>query len=342
MKRNVAVATAMLVVVAGLAVAMGWRPWQDELPDDAAFVIGDDVVTVADLDRRNDSLRALYGVQEPLDDKARKDFQRQAAKSMAISMVLDEAVDDAGIEVPDVDVAKALRAFIAAQFEGDRKAFIDSLAGVSSSGEAVRDEIRRQLALRLLLEEVAGDVKVSEADLRAAFAERRDRLALPERRAVSNLVLSTRAAAADVRRQLDAGASVATLARAVSIDAATRDKGGVLGAVTQEQLVPAVGAAVFGTGAGRPYGPVHGPQGWNVGVVTRVLAPVTATLRGVRARLRAVLESEASQQRWTDWLEQQLRDAEIEYADDYRPDDPYDVSAWEQQQAAGATSEGQP
>lgn len=338
MKRNIALVAAMLVVAGGLALAVGWRPWQQELPDDAAFRIGDDVVTVAELDRRNDSLRALYGVQEPLDGKESDDFRRRAAKSMAISLVLDRAVGAAGIEVPEAEVDRALEAFVVAQFDGDRKTFVDTLGNVSSSEDAVRDEIRRQLELRLLLDEVAGDVEVTDAELRAAFSERRARLGVPERRAVRNLVLPTRRAALDARRQLDAGTDVDVLARAVSIDAATRNKGGDLGAVTRSQLVPAVGAVVFRTPAGRPYGPVHGPQGWNVGVVTRLIAPKPAKLPGVRERLRAVLESERSQQRWSEWLEGELREADIEYADDHAPDDPYGVSAWEQEGVAGTPS----
>ena len=330
MKRIIATVVALMVVVGSAAVALGWHPWEHQLPEDAAFVVGDKVVTVTELDRRNDSLRALYGVQEPLDEKGQESFRRQSAKSMAISMVLDRAVADASIEVPDADVDQALKAFIASQFDGDDNAFVDALGSVSTSEEAVRDEIRRQLELRRLLATIADGVEVSAAGLRAAFAERRQSLDTPEKRAVSNIVLPTRREAVQARRQLDAGTGVTALAAAVSIDAATRDKGGALGEVARGDLVPAVGTAVFQTPAGQPYGPVRGPQGWNVGIVTRVFAPTAATLPAVRKELRAALLSEEVQRRWTEWLEKEMRDADIEYADEYRPSDPYDVTGWEQ------------
>jgi len=339
--KRITLAGVFLAVVAGVGGSQ-WHPWRSELPDDAAFSIGDDVVSVADLDQRNDSLRALYGIQEPLDSEKRDTFRRQAAKSMAISLVLDRAVDEAGIDVPESDVDTAMDAFVTSQFSGDREAFLDALGNVGTSEEAVRTEIRRQLELRLLLDDVAGDVEVSDADLQAAFAERKERLSTPEKRAVNNIVVATRQDALSARQRLDAGSRVEALAREVSMDGATRDRGGWLGSVARTDLVPAVGAAVFGVPAGSAYGPVLGPQGWNVGVVSRVTPAVPATLPSVGEQLRAALVAEEKQRRWTAWLADELRSADIEYAADYRPDDLYDVTAWQEHDVDGPASEPQP
>ncbi|GAA4815372.1 hypothetical protein GCM10025786_21130 [Nocardioides caeni] len=324
----------MLVVVAVLVVAVAalavWRPWSDDVPEGTAFRIGDEVVSVDDLNARNDSLRALYGIQEPLGEEEQDLFRRQAAKSMAISLVLDEAVDEEGIEVTDAEVDEAVAAFVDSRFDGDRDQFLDSLGNVNTSEDAVVEEVRRQLELRKLLAEVAGEVTVSAQEVTAAFGERRRELGEPERRVVSNIVVGTRREARAVRAQLDDGADVAVLARRVSIDAATRDQGGRLGAVARSELLPDVATAVFRTGSGRAYGPVEGSQGWNVGVVTAVRQPVPATLAGVREELRAVLQSEKVQGRWSAWLAERLRAADVHYESDFRPRDPYDVTAWEQ------------
>lgn len=328
MKQRVTIAAAVLVVVA--AGLLAWRPWVDEAPDGTAFRVGEEVVSIDDLDARNDSLRALYGIQEPLDDAALDDFRRQAAKSMAISVVLDRAVEDAGIKVSDAEVDEAVTAFVESRFEGDRAQFLDSLGNVNTSEDAVVEEVRRQLELRALLAEVAGEVTVSDEELAAAFAERRADLGTPERRVVSNVVVESRAEAQDVRTRLDRGADIVALARRFSIDAATRDEGGRLGAVSRADLLPEVADAVFDAGPGRAYGPVQGSQGWNVGVVSRVQRPVPATLAVVRDDLRAVLVSERTQAIWSEWLAGELRAAEVRYEAAYRPSDPYDVTAWEQ------------
>lgn len=342
MSRRFLSAAGVVAVVAAVVVGLAWRPWAAAVPDDAVFVIGDRSVSVAELDRRNESLRALYGVQEPTAESERADFRRQAAKSMAIGIVLDGAADDASIEVPDEEVEAVLEGFLGERFGGDRQAFVDALANVGTSEDDVLDEIRRQLRLRELLDEVDGEVEISADDLQAAFEERKEELATPDRRRVRNIVVASREGATRVRRQLDAGADVAPLARRVSIDAATRDKGGDLGEVTLDQLVPAVGKAVFDAAPGQPYGPVRGPQGWNVGMVVEALPFQPATLDGVADDLRAVLEVEESQRRWSAWLEDQLRAAEIEYADDYRPDDPFEVSSWSDSGPAGVPEEPAP
>lgn len=328
MTRRVLPAAGVLAIVIALVVGLAWRPWAAEVPDDTVLMIGDRSVRVVELDRRNESLRALYGVQEPTSDSERAAFRRQAAKSMAIGIVLDRAADEASVEVPDDQVDLVFTSFLDAQFGGDRQVFLDALGNVGTSEDDVRDEIRRQLRLRLLLDEVDGDVEIGGDELAAAFQERKAELATPELRGVRNIVVATREAAEQVRRQLDAGTDVAPLARRVSIDAATRDKGGFLGEVARDQLVPAVGNAVFTAPAGRAYGPVKGPQGWNVGVVTEVVPFEPATLGRVADQLRTALEAEESQRRWSAWLVDQLRAADIEYADAYRPEDPYEVTTW--------------
>ncbi|MCR1785754.1 peptidyl-prolyl cis-trans isomerase [Nocardioides carbamazepini] len=329
-QRRIQVGAVLAVALGMLVVAPGWRPWSDELPDDAAFAIGERVVTVAELDARNDSLRALYGVEEPGGGADQASFRRQAAKSMAISIVLDRAVDDAGIEVSDTTVDQTLSGFIEQRFQGDRTAFVSSLGNVNTSERVVRDEVRRQIALRELLAAIAGEVTVSKAELRAAFEQRRDQLGTPERRRVRNIVVADEQAAREIRTRLDAGADPARVARRASIDGATRDAGGDLGAVARADLLPEVGAAVFGTPAGAAYGPVQGSQGWNVGVVVEVLPAVPATFAAVRADLRRQLTGERTEARWSDWLAGRIRAADIRYREPYRPRDPYDVTAWNQ------------
>ena len=335
-----AVVLAIAVAVA-LVVTVVWKPWADDIPKGTAFKIGDDAVSVSDLNSRNDSLRALYGIEAPLEEEALDKFRRRAAKSMAISLVLDRAVKDEKITVAKADLDQAMDVFVTQNFGGDHNAFVDALGNVNTSEKEVRREVERQIALRLLLKEIAKDVAVTDEELAAAFTERKASLDLPQRREVSNIVVATKQEAQKIRNQLDKGGDVATLAQTNSLDQATRDKGGALGAVSLAEFEPAVGPVVFKTRAGSAYGPVQGSFGWNVGVVTKVLPPQPATLAKDGPRLREVLIAEQSQALWSTWLEKKMRAADIRYAEPYRPEDPYDTNAWVSDQTGGTTGQDQ-
>ena len=99
---------------------------------------------------------------------------------MAIGIVLDRAADEASVEVPDEQMDLVFDSFLDAQFGGDRQAFLDALGNVGTSEVDVLDEIRRQLRLRMLLDEVDGEVEIGGDELAAAFQERKAQLATPK------------------------------------------------------------------------------------------------------------------------------------------------------------------
>lgn len=342
MKVRILAGGAVVVIVAVVAAFLiPWGGGSSGLPSNAAFRIGGRVITVAELNARDQTLTALYGVQAPASGTARDQFNRQAAKSMAISLVLDQAIAAHRVSVPDTEVQQAQAALITSQFGGSQANFTQELSAVKVSEATVVSEIRRQLELRVLLTQVGGNVTATDAEVTAAFPTYRASLGTPERRVVYNIVVATRAAADQVRKSLQAGAAVTTVAKEVSIDGATRNKGGLLGTVAKAQLLPAVGDAVFAIKAGGVYGPVEGTQGWNVGEVSQVLPSVPATLKSSFSELRTVLVNQKKQAIWTKWLSDQLHAAHIQYASGYQPKDPYDVSAWTNPDASPTNGQGQ-
>lgn len=316
-------AAATLVVV--LAVAAGFLVWRQatSLPEEAAFVIGDHVVTRDELSQRERSLRALYGVERPKQSAKLDTFRRDLAKSVAVSLILDQAAQQRGIAIADTQARDVLDRYISAQFGDEgRQAFIRSLGNVGTSEPAVLDEIKRQLAVGRLMDDVVGKVSVGEDSLRAAFEKRKAELATPGRRVVRNIVVSSRREALDVLRGLRAGAPFAKVAAQRSLDGSTRRSGGLLGELGRDQFERAVGDAVFAVGPGDFYGPVKGQFGWNVGRVDRIKPPAPARFADVKATLRETLLGEQTLRRWRDWLGERIRAADVEYAPEFQPADP--------------------
>ncbi|MCF7550723.1 peptidyl-prolyl cis-trans isomerase [Pseudonocardia sp. WMMC193] len=318
---RIVAAVLAVVLLAGAGTLAWWRV--TALPEDAAFRYAGQVTTVDQLDQRIDALRALYGVEEPQDPAEADAFRRDVAKSVALSDILDDAAAADQVVVADKQVSDTLDRYIEQQFGTDgRAAFVTALGNVGTSEAAVRDEVRRQLTVSALMTKVVGTITVTDDDVEAAYDERRATLGTPERRSLRNIVVKDQAAAQAALDQLRSGAPIETVAAGASLDASTRDKGGALGDVAKGELEASVGEAAFAVAPGAFYGPVQGEHGWNVGRVDGVTPFVPASLDQVAAGLKQALQVERTLAVWKDWLGARIQDADVEYADAYRPADP--------------------
>jgi peptidyl-prolyl cis-trans isomerase C len=313
----------LVIIVAAIAaaVAAGVALTRPSVPEGAVFVYGDRVVGKPELDKRIDLLRALYGITAPKSGKARDAFRRSAAKSYAVTLILDEKAREMGIRVSEKKARDLLDKFVDTQF-GNRDNFVEALGNVGTSERAVLTELRRQGTTIELRTKVIGKVTISDAFLRSSFERRKAELATPERRQLSNVVVPSQAEAQEVAKRLAGGESIDVIAAEVSIDESTRKSGGDLGYLAAAQLEESVAKAAFRVAKDQVYGPVKGSHGWNVGVVTAIAASQPAKYADVKAAFRKQLQQEQEVRTWTEWLAKVIREADIQYADTYRPADP--------------------
>lgn len=320
--RRIVTLVVVAVVLLGAVGSLAW--WRlTALPDGAALETGDVVVSTAELDHRVQTLRALYGVEPPADPPAHDAFLRDAAKSVALSTVLDKAAADRQIVIADKEADDVLNRFVAQAYgPGGRDAFVRALGTAGTSEPAVLDEIKRQLAVSRLTDQVVGDVTVQDDELRGLFDQRRNELATPEKRTLRHIVVDSEQDARSVLDALRAGTPFEALAAQKSLDASTKGNGGTLGAASRDQLDRAFADAAFAAKPGAPFGPVQTENGWHVGRVDSVTAPVPAQFDQVKEPFRQKVQAERATERWRGWLAGTLHDADVQYADQYRPADP--------------------
>jgi peptidyl-prolyl cis-trans isomerase C len=314
------------------------------LPDGVAFRVGDRNVTVDELDREVDTLRALYGIQAPTDPAKLDGFRRDVAKSYAVSIILDNAAADAKIVIADKMAQDTLSRFIEQQYGSGSDAhdkFVQALGTVGTNEQAVLTEIKRQLAINQLFTQTAGTPQISDADLRAQFDQRQAQLATPERRDLRNIVVSSQAEADQVATGARAGTPFPTLAQQRSLDGSTKDNGGELGVVTASQLDAGYAKAAFAAPVGTVFGPVQTQYGWNVGMVVQSMPPTPAVFDQVKDNLRQQLQLERQLGTWRHWLSDTIVKADVTYADAYRPADP-DAAPQGDPSSAGVPSQQAP
>ncbi|MCW2816075.1 MAG: hypothetical protein JWN84_3530 [Nocardioides sp.] len=319
----------LLLVVAALVAALvvGGAVWwlrHDTGPGEGvALQVSGTTFTADDVDDRVQALVALYGVEVPTDEKGLDTFRRDAAKSMAVQVMLEDEAAERSIVVADKEVTDTLDTIVEERYaEGGRPAFIAALGEMGATEEQVLDEIRNQLMVARVFDDVVRDVDVTDDDLRRAFGERREQLGTPARRVLRNAVVADRPSAVRIVLAFRAGKAFSSLARRASLDEATREDGGYLGAVAATDLEPAYAEKAFAAEVGDTFGPVRTQYGWNVGFVQAAVPAEPATYATIRGALRETVLAEESLTVWRSWLGDVIADHDVDYADDYLPADP--------------------
>ncbi len=318
----IAVALVAVLAGAGTAFALSNRGGSCPAKGDALKVEGTKV-SEAEFMRRLDLLRALYDVQPPKDEAKVAAFRGDAAKGMAVAILVSHDVSERNLQAADKVVRDRLDGFIAQRYpQGGRDQFIQALGNYGVSEADVLAEFRRILDTQSLFKAVVADVKVGEDQIAKAFEDRKAQLAVPEKRKLRHLVVKTEDEARKALTRINGPETFEGVVEDVSLDSSTKDKGGELGTVARAQLDPTFGAAAFEAANGAAFGPVQTKNGWHVGLVEDVIAGHPVTLEEVHDSLRDTLVAEASLTKWRGYLADRIRTAEACYAKGNRPADP--------------------
>jgi peptidyl-prolyl cis-trans isomerase C len=314
------------LIAAALVASLGSLVWlrMTELPADTALRAGGTDISRSELDRRVHMLDSLFGIRTP-DDPAGKDrFRRDSARAIAVSTVLDEAATRRGIVVPDNVARDTLNGMIDKQMGPQgRQAYVQLLSESGASEGDVLEEIKRQLRTQQLSQQVASPsaLQVTQADAATYFRDHPAEMVTPEQRHLRNIVVASQPEADDIVRRLGGGEDFAAVASQSSLDQSTRNSGGDLGWLSRDRLEEPFAPAAFGAAPGALVGPVKTRNGWNVGQVLEIHAAVPMTLEQVQPALLDRLRSERVLATWRGWMDQQVRDTDVQYADDLRPAD---------------------
>ena len=318
----IAVALVAVLAGAGTAFALSNRGGSCPAKGDALKVEGTKV-SEAEFTRRLDLLRALYDVRPPTDEAKVAAFRGDAAKGMAVAILVSHDVTERNLQAADKVVRDRLDGFIAQRYpQGGRDQFIQALGNFGVSEADVLAEFRRILDTQSLFKAVVGDVKVGEDQISKAFDDRKAQLAVPEKRKLRHLVVKTEDEAKKALTRINGPETFEGVVKDVSLDSSTKEKGGELGTVARAQLDPTFGAAAFEAAKGATFGPVQTKNGWHVGLVEDVTAGHPVTLEEVHDSLRDTLVAEASLTKWRGYLADRIRSADACYAKANRPADP--------------------
>jgi peptidyl-prolyl cis-trans isomerase D len=149
---------------------------------------------------------------------------------------------------------------------------------------------RRALTLVMLdVDELAAETEVAEARVREVYEERKAGLTTPERRTVVQLLAPNEAVIREAAERVAAGEAI----RAVGEDLAGRGvQTDELADLTRATMIDEVGAVAFEVDLGSVGGPVQSPFGWHLVEVTDVRPEQVPSFAEAAPELRAELARE--------------------------------------------------
>jgi parvulin-like peptidyl-prolyl isomerase len=192
-------------------------------------------------------------------------------------------------------------------YQAARQAGYEKDPEILSMLEAVK---RRSMIQAYYRDEIEGKLEIPEEDIVAYYNEHEEAFRQPARIKFRHIMTATQDAAREARRRVLGGEVFDSVAREVSIDAATKDAGGLRASVYLGDSVPELGMdpafieRLFGWKVGETTEPLRSSKGWHVVRVEEkqeagkkpldeIRDQIVSTMKPAKARERyaAVLES---------------------------------------------------
>ena len=156
-------------------------------------------------------------------------------------------------------------------------------------GDFTAPEYRKLTFIGMTAEELAGEIAVSEDELKEAFDQREGEFKQPERRLLKQMVLASEELARKAHDRLAMGGVFADVAKEVAnIEAEALD----LGAVVREDLLAELAEAAFSLSQGAFSQPLKSPFGWHLLLVEGIDKARSRSLDEVRQLLKAGIARE--------------------------------------------------
>ena len=247
---SVALLLGMIVTFTPTGNLFGGAGRQVETP---ALLVNGEAISELEVARTEQSSRLYTAVSE---GPVAGDLRRLLLDSLVTNEVLQQAAADTRVSSGEVrEAVNEFREQNNVAGSGNDQRYLGLIGNAGFTDATFRDYIREQLRQEKYLDELIGQVEVTDSEVAAFYEVNRDAYTTDARVAARQIVVPTREAADEVYARLLSGEDFATLAREASVERA--EQGGALGAaegsdepapIGRAALPTAVADAAFGLG----------------------------------------------------------------------------------------------
>jgi len=306
MKTRRIIALFSLAVVAVAVLAACGSKGKRDVPANAIAVVGNEVLLRSQYDTLVAESKLQYArakrAYPALGSAGYESIRNGIVSYLVQNAAFAQEAANMGIKVTEAEVNTNLQQLVQQKFKGNTAKYQAELRKEHLTEQELKDGLRQQLIYSRVQAQLTQNVKVSKSDIQKYYDGHKTNYNVGESRAVSHILVKTKAQAESIYRQLKAGANFAKLAKKFSLDS-TKSSGGSLGVMEKARLVPSFSKALFALKTGTFSTPVKTVYGWHVILATGPIKPAhTQSLTEASATIEQTLLSEKQQKAVTDWV----------------------------------------
>ncbi|MBC2722708.1 peptidylprolyl isomerase [Desulfosporosinus sp.] len=300
-------ALALMLVTTGCSSLVGGK-W--------AVKVNETPILVKDLDARVTEAQAIYekqGMKFDTDQgkEALPQIKNMLLERMVEGELIAQEVKKLALNPEDKKVKDQEE--VIKKNMGNEAAFQDTLKQQGMT----EPELRNFLAV---YEKITGDVKVSDADLKAFYDKNISYYSQPESVKARHILVKTEDEANAIIAQLKTGASFEQLAKEKSIEPGAKESGGDLGTFTKGKMVPEFETAAFAQKVGTfSTTPVKTEFGFHVIKVEAHTVAAAPDYAKVKDQVGQDALNQAKDAKFQTYFDDIRKKAKIEYSQGYQP-----------------------
>ncbi len=247
-------------------------------------------------------------------DDLLRELRRSRGPATLVEMIdaelIRQGAEEAGITVAGDELELRMeRAMAQAGSEADLEAML-------KRRNLTREQFREMLLIDLQLDKLArASMTIDEQEIKDFYAEHREDYAVGAQVKARMMLLGSEADARAILDTLKAGGDFAGLASALSLDPATRDRGGDMGWFERKDYARPIADAAFSLQCGELSEPIEAPDGWVILLVEERRDAGYRPLEEVRDEVRGRIDRAKLPSAREEWIKAARRRATVRITD---------------------------
>ncbi len=247
--------------------------------------------------------------QAKQDAETEKQFKEQILEGLINEKLISQEAKKMKIKVSDKDVNTEIKN-IKKMFKTEKE-FQQALKTQNMDEKDLAENVKNNLLTEKIKAKVVGKVEITDKKAEEYYKKNQDQYKVGEQVKVSHILVEDEKKANEVKEKLDNGEDFSKLAKEYSTDSSNKDKGGDLGYITKEQVVPEFGNAAFALKKDEISKPVKTEFGYHIIKIFDTKKASTKEYKEVKDIIIAQLTEEEKSKKFNSWLDDVRKKAEI-------------------------------